>query len=64
MKKMLEIIVDSGFKKLDSSKLSKIMGGNGGAASGNTRTASGDKCDGTAVCNCNCPRPETPQPIN
>ena len=58
MKKLMEITIDSGFKKLDSKKLSKLRGGfaepnNSGA----TLTASGDSCHSTAVCNCTCPPP-------
>jgi hypothetical protein len=56
MKKLMEIKIDSGFKKLDSKKLSKLSGGLLAAASGATRTASGDSCDATAVCNCVCPK--------
>ena len=56
MKQLLEIKIDSGFKKLDAKNLSKLTGGLADVlASGKTKTSSGEKCDSTAVCNCTCP---------
>lgn len=57
MKKLLELKIDSGLKKLDPKNLAKLTGGlEDVMASGNTKTASGSSCTSTAVCNCTCPK--------
>jgi hypothetical protein len=48
----------SNVQVLSSSQLKTLIGGltEAPAASGSTSTSSGQQCDGTAVCNCKCPK--------
>lgn len=61
--RLLNVTLDAPvlFDPLSSTQMKKITGGVGyysddltAFASGETKTSSGQQCDGTAVCNCNC----------